>query len=335
MPSFSREEMHTATLLEDFLKDRGYPVERILHNIIVKNKNFNPDKKTVLLNSHHDTVRPVSSWQRDPFDAVVEENRLYGLGSNDAGGSVISLMDAFFEFYDREDLNRNLILVISAEEEISGANGIASVLKEIKDIDFGLVGEPTGMKMGIAEKGLMVLDCKANGKAGHAARNEGDNAIYRAIDDLAWFRNFRFPRISRILGPVKMSVTLINAGTQHNMVPDVCDFTVDLRSTDAYTHDEILEIIRANVSCEVVPRSTRLKPSGLPEGHILAEAGRKLGLELFGSDALSDQALMNFPTVKIGPGDGLRSHMADEFITLDEIKSGMKIYIGLLNEMLT
>lgn len=335
IPSFSREEIHTAGILEDFLEAQGCRVERILNNVIVKNKNFDPGHQSILLNSHHDTVKPVSSWKRDPFNPVVENDCLYGLGSNDAGGSVISLMDAFFEFYEQRNLNRNLILVISAEEEISGMNGIDSVLKELKNIEFGIVGEPTGMKMGIAEKGLMVLDCRATGKAGHAARNEGTNAIYRAIEDLTWFRDFSFPGISELLGPVKMSVTLINAGTQHNMVPDVCDFTVDLRSTDAYTHEEILEIIRANVSCEVVPRSTRLKPSGLSGNHILVEAGRKLGLELFGSDALSDQALMNFPTVKIGPGDGLRSHMADEFITLDEIKSGMKIYIGLLNEMLT
>ncbi len=333
-PSFSGSEEKTADLLEEYFQKNSIPVERYHHNILVRNRNFDPSLETILLNSHHDTVKPVNSWKRDPFDAGIENGRLYGLGSNDAGASVVSLIAAFLEFYENKSLKKNIILVLSAEEEISGVNGVSLVLKELPSVQFGIVGEPTAMKMAIAEKGLMVIDCISSGKAGHAARDEGENAIYKAIPDIEWFGNYQFPKISPVLGPVKMSVTMISAGIQHNQVPDRCNFTVDLRSTDAYTHEEILEIIKSHVTCDLKPRSLLLRPSGIPDNHFILHIAGKLGIVTFGSDALSDQALMSFPTVKIGPGDPLRSHKADEYISLDELKYGMKVYIELLTQLL-
>ncbi len=333
-PSTSGNEEHSADLLQDFLTNRSIMVERKLNNIVVRNKYFNPERGSVFLNSHHDTVKPSDKWETDPYQAIKKDDQIIGLGSNDAGGAVVSLLDVFIHYFDRNDLKMNVILALSAEEEISGKNGIIAVLPDLENIEYGIVGEPTGMKMAIAEKGLMVLDCIVHGQSGHAARNEGENAIYNALPDIEWFRKFKFPKISEMLGTVKMSVTVIHAGKQHNSIPDRCEFTVDLRSTDAYTHDEILKIIRSNVDCEVKPRSLRLKPSGLPAGHILLEAGQKSGLPFYGSDALSDQALMDFPTVKIGPGDPSRSHKAGEFISINEIREGIRIYKSLLNHLL-
>lgn len=332
-PSFSREEDKTATLIESFLAEKSIGFQRIKNNIIARNKDFNDKKPILLLNSHHDTVRPNSSWKKDPFTPVVVDGKLYGLGSNDAGGPLVALLSAFVAFFDQADLPYNLIFAATAEEEISGENGLELVLPELGAIQFGIVGEPTSMQMAIAEKGLMVLDGLAAGKAGHAARNEGENAIYNAMQDINWFKQFKFDRKSRLLGDVKMSVTMINAGSQHNVVPDQCQFVVDIRSTDAYANEEILEIVSANVMSQVKPRSMRLQPSGLPEDHILLECAKSLKLETFGSPTLSDQALMHFPSVKIGPGDSSRSHTADEFIRIQEIRDGVDLYIDLLKQI--
>jgi acetylornithine deacetylase len=330
-PSTSGDEAASALLLTGFFRKNSMPSERIKNNLILKNKLFDHGKKTLILNTHHDTVKPASTWKRNPFSGEIENNRVYGLGSSDAGGPLVALIGTFAEFFDRKDLTMNIILVISAEEEISGSNGISMVLPALPEISFGIVGEPTAMEMAVAEKGLMVLDCISHGIAGHAARQEGENAIYNAINDIDWFRTYSFPEVSKMLGPVKMSVTIVNAGTQHNMIPDKCRFSVDIRSTDAYTHEDLLAIIRSNVKCEVKPRSVRLRPSGISPDHPLVTAGEKLGLKRVGSPALSDQALMTFPTVKIGPGDPNHSHMADENIGIDEIMKGIEIYKKLLS----
>jgi len=333
-PSISKQENKTAELIQDFFSLKSIEVRRVKNNIIVTNKSFDHDKPTVLLNSHHDTVKPNASWKKDPFTPVVVDGKLYGLGSNDAGGPLVSLMAAFIQFYDHEELNYNIVLAATAEEEISGENGIEFILPELGDIDFAIVGEPTQLQMAIAEKGLMVLDCLAEGKSGHAARNEGDNAIYKAIKDINWFKDYQFDKSSDLLGDIKMSVTLVEAGTQHNVIPDECKFVVDVRSTDAYKNEEILEIIREHVACEVIPRSTRLQPSGLPEGHTLMKCAEALKIGTYGSPTLSDQALMKFPSVKIGPGDSSRSHTADEYIGIREIREGIDLYIKLLKQLL-
>ncbi len=334
IPSLSGEENKTAELIQDFFTLKEIKVQRIKNNIIVRSQFFDADKPTILLNSHHDTVKPNASWKKDPFTPVVVDGKLYGLGSNDAGGSLISLMAAFIEFYDQQDLNYNIIFVASAEEEISGMNGVELILPDLGEIDFAIVGEPTNMQMAIAEKGLMVLDCTSKGKSGHAARDEGDNAIYNAINDINWFKDYQFDKSSDKLGAIKMSVTVINAGTQHNVIPDECKFVVDVRTTDAYKNEEILDIIREKVSCEVKPRSTRLQSSGLPDEHILVKCAHKLRLKTFGSPTLSDQALMPFPSVKIGPGDSARSHTADEYIGIQEIRDGIGLYIKILKTLL-
>lgn len=333
-PSLSKEEGETAGILNRFLSQKSIDFQQVKNNIIARNKHFNPAKPTILLNSHHDTVKPNSSWTKDPYSPTVENGKLFGLGSNDAGGCLAALIAAFCYYYEQEDLNYNLILAATAEEEISGKNGVELILPQIGKIDFAIVGEPTLLGMAIAEKGLMVLDCSSTGKSGHAARDEGENAIYKAMDDINWFRNFQFEKSSRMLGDIKMSVTVLNAGTQHNVVPDVCNFVVDIRSTDAYSNDEILAIIKKNVSCEVTPRSTRLQPSGISQDHILKQCAEGLGLETYGSPTLSDQALMPFPSVKIGPGDSARSHTADEYIGVDEIEAGINLYIKLLKKLL-
>ncbi|MCK5372043.1 MAG: M20 family metallo-hydrolase [Cyclobacteriaceae bacterium] len=333
-PSLSREEDKTATIIEDFLNSKSIATQRIENNIIARNKEFDESKPTILLNSHHDTVKPNSSWKKDPFTPVVVDGKFYGLGSNDAGGPLISLIAAFVNVYDKKDLKYNLVLAVSAEEEISGKNGIELILPDLGKIDFAIVGEPTQLHMSIAEKGLMVLDCIVKGNSGHAARDEGENAIYKALDDIGWFQNYQFDKTSDMLGDIKMSVTVINAGTQHNVVPDECHFIVDVRSTDVYTNDEILTIIKDNVKCGVTARSTRLQPSGLPEDHVLRDCAKTLKIKTYGSPTLSDQALMPFPSIKIGPGDSARSHTADEYIGIQEIWDGIKMYNKLLKKLL-
>jgi len=333
-PSFSREEANTALILQKFFATKSIESNRIRNNVIVKNLHYDDAKPTILLNSHHDTVRPNSSWRKDPFTPTVLNGKLYGLGSNDAGGPLVALIAAFLELYDQKDMNYNILLAATAEEEVSGNNGVELVLPKLGRIEFAIVGEPTRMQMATAEKGLMVLDCVAHGKAGHAARNEGENAIYKAMQDIAWFRDYQFEPISNLLGEVKMSVTIIEAGSQHNVVPDQCKFVVDVRSTDVYTNEEILDIIQANIRSEVVPRSTRLQPSGLPKDHLLLQCAAELELKTFGSPTLSDQALMSFPSIKIGPGDSARSHTADEFIEIQEIIEGIVGYKNLLNKII-
>lgn len=333
-PSLSREEDKTADLIEGFLNGEGVKTERLGNNIWARNKHFNPELPSILLNSHHDTVKPNVGYTKDPFSAVTEDGKLYGLGSNDAGGCLVSLIATFLHFYAQENLGYNLVLAASAEEEISGKGGIEKLLPYLPAIDFAIVGEPTQMHLAIAEKGLMVLDCVVTGKAGHAARNEGENALYKAIQYIEWFRSFDFPRVSESLGPVKMSVTVMEAGKQHNVVPDKCSFVVDVRTTDAYSNKETLAIIREHVDCEVTPRSTRLNPSGISEEHPIVKAGKSLGRETYGSPTLSDQALMPFPSVKLGPGDSARSHTADEYIYIKEIEEGVATYIALLSRLL-
>ena len=330
-PSVSREEERTADLLAESLTSRGVdPVHRSHNNVWVRNRWFDPAKPTILLNSHHDTVKPNSAYTRDPFAPDIEAGKLYGLGSNDAGASVVSLIAAFLHFYEAEGLRYNLCLALTAEEEVSGRNGIESILPELGELSFAIVGEPTGMELAIAERGLMVLDCVAHGKAGHAARNEGDNAIYRAMQDIEWFRTYRFPQESQLFGNVKMSVTVINAGTQHNVVPAECRYTVDVRVTDRYTNEEVLEIVRSHVASDVTPRSTRLKPSYIDPSHPIVAAGLALGRHTYGSPTTSDQALLSIPSLKMGPGDSARSHSADEFVYVAEIEAGIDQYIAML-----
>ena len=329
--SFSKTENKTATLIEIFFIKKNISTNRLLNNVWVNNKFFDDNKPTILLNSHHDTVKPNSQYTKNPFDPIIEDGKLFGLGSNDAGGPLVSLIACFLFFYEKSNLNFNLILAATAEEEISGRNGIELVLPKLGTIYFGIVGEPTKMNIAIAEKGLLVIDCIAYGKTGHAAREEGDNAIYKALKDIEWFQSFQFPKISKTLGPVKMSVTLIQAGIQHNIVPETCHFTVDIRTTDEYTNQEVLDIIKEHISSMIQPRSVRLNPSSVSINHPLVLTGQSLHLKLYGSPTTSDQALMNFPTFKMGPGDSARSHSADEFIYLREIEEGIELYIKLLN----
>jgi acetylornithine deacetylase len=333
IPSFSREEGLTADLIEHFLQERGIETHRKLNNIWAWNQHFDASKPTILLNSHHDTVKPNSGYTRDPYDAKIEDGKLYGLGSNDAGGCLVSLIAVFLYFYDKENLKYNFCLATTAEEEISGVNGLELIIPELGPLDFGIVGEPTLMQLAIAEKGLMVLDCVAHGKAGHAAREEGENAIYKALPDIEWFRTFRFPEESEVFGPVKMSVTIINAGSQHNVVPASCTFTVDVRVTDAYRNEEVLEIIRQHVSCDVTPRSIRLKPSKIDKNHPIVQAGIALGRTTYGSPTTSDQSLLDIPSLKVGPGDSARSHTADEFVYADEIREGIELYIKMFGRI--
>jgi acetylornithine deacetylase len=331
--SFSKEEDKTADAIEAFLEEKGVGVKRHLNNVWAQNKLFDAAKPTILLNSHHDTVKPNKGYTKDPFKAIVEEGKLYGLGSNDAGGALVSLLATFLFYYDKP-LSYNLIFSATAEEEISGRDGIQALLPVLGKIDFAIVGEPTQMQLAIADKGLMVLDCIVHGKSGHAAREEGVNAIYKALPDIEWFRTYSFPKTSKLLGPVKMTVTAIHSGSQHNIVPGICEFTVDVRVNECYTNEEVLEVISKNVKCKVSARSLRLQPSFIAEEHPIVEAGKALGLKVYGSPTLSDRALMPFPSLKIGPGDSARSHIADEYIYIKEIEEGIDLYSNMLNKLL-
>jgi acetylornithine deacetylase len=330
IPSFSREEDQTAGAIELFLKQHGVKTNRRQNNIWAYNKHFDSGKPTILLNSHHDTVKPNEGYTRDPFKAEILGDKLFGLGSNDAGGPLISLIATFLYFHDKADLNYNFCFAATAEEEISGRDGIELILPDLGPLDFAIVGEPTQMQLAIAEKGLIVLDCIAQGKSGHAARDEGENAIYNAMKDIEWFQKFQFPKVSEIFGQVKMSVTIIKAGSQHNVVPASCEFTADVRVTNAYSNEEVLDIIRKNVSCAVEPRSLRLRASFIEKDHPIVKAGIALGRKTYGSPTMSDQALLDIPSVKIGPGDSARSHMADEYIYISEIKDGIDLYVRML-----
>lgn len=328
--SFSKEEHAAADFLERYIEIKGYVVSRKENNIWILSPGFDYARPTILLNSHIDTVKPVAGWTRDPFMPTIENGKLFGLGSNDAGASVVSLLHAFF-YLTQKQQNYNLIFAATAEEEISGKNGIESLLQELPKINFAIVGEPTQMNLAVAEKGLMVLDCTVKGEAGHAARNEGDNAIYKALSEVEWFRTFDFEKKSDLLGSVKMTITQINAGTQHNVIPDKCTFVVDVRSNEMYSNEEILSEIRSRVKCDVQARSTRLSSTAIPLNHSIVKRVRALNRTIFGSPTLSDQALIPFPSAKIGPGDSARSHTADEYILLDEISEGIELYIQLLD----
>ncbi len=352
IPSFSKEEDKTADAIEAFLQSKNIETNRLLNNVWCINKHFDESKPTILLNSHHDTVKPNKQYTRNPFKADIEDGKLFGLGSNDAGGCLVALMATFTHYYHQKNLSYNLVFAATAEEEISGKNGIELLLNDECFIDkttgtlqtpfragvsrasSSIVGEPTLMNMAVAEKGLLVLDCTAQGKAGHAAREEGNNAIYNALKDIEWFRNFQFEKVSELLGANKMSVTIINAGLQHNVVPSECKFTVDVRVNEFYDFDEVIDIIKQNIQSEIAPRSLRLRSTNIALNHPLVKAGLELTRTYYGSPTTSDKALMNFPALKIGPGNSARSHSADEFIFIDEIREGIDLYIQLLNKVI-
>ncbi|MDR1808893.1 MAG: M20 family metallo-hydrolase [Prevotella sp.] len=329
-PSFSREEKEVADLIENYLLKAGLNPCRTGNNVWAASPDFDAAKSTLLLNSHIDTVKPAEGWTKDPFHPEMTDERLYGLGSNDAGASVVSLMQAFLVLIEKKQ-PCNLVFLASCEEEISGKNGLELALNDIPTPAFAVVGEPTDMNPAVAEKGLMVLDCTANGKSGHAARNEGDNAIYKALRDIEWISAYQFPDFTELLGKVKMSVTMIEAGTQHNVIPDVCRFVVDVRSNECYSNEEVFRIIDKHTLSEVKPRSFRLNSSRISLDHPFVRRALLLGKQAFGSPTLSDQALMPFPSVKIGPGDSARSHTADEYILLGEIREAIEYYIKLLD----
>jgi acetylornithine deacetylase len=332
IPSYSREEENVANLIEEFMKSRGLIPMRKGNNIWIRSHSFSDTKPTILLNSHLDTVRASEGWTDDPFRAAEDKDKITGLGSNDAGASVVSLLAAFRVLNEKEQ-PCNFIFSATAEEEVSGDNGVASVLEDIGHVDLGVVGEPTQMQMAVAEKGLMVIDGVVKGKSGHAARNEGINAIYKAMSVVDWFKEYEFPLSSDFLGPVKMTVTGIEAGSQHNVVPDTCRFLVDVRVNEYYRNHALFDLIQQNVNCELKPRSFRLNSSFIPVDHPLVKRGEQLGLKKFGSPTTSDQARMPFNTIKIGPGDSARSHTPDEYVFRHEIIAGADIYLKLLDNL--
>lgn len=352
IPSFSKEEQGTADCLLAFFKQEGIKAYRQGNNVYATSHNICAKAPTLLLNSHHDTVRPNAQYTRDPFFPTIEDGRLYGLGSNDAGASLVSLIAAFCQLYKNADQwGWNLILAATAEEEISGTGGIESLLSDPEFIDrtqgcflptqlnpktAAIVGEPTLLQMAVAERGLLVLDVYATGKAGHAAREEGDNAIYHALKDIEWFRNYRFNKVSPLLGPNKMSVTVIETTNKaHNQVPSECHFVVDTRINECYSFEEVLAEIRQHTNSQLQPRSTRLRPTMIPLDHPLVQAGQSLGLPHYGSPTTSDKALIPFAALKLGPGDSARSHSADEFVYREEIEKGIDLYIDLMNVLFT
>lgn len=331
VPSFSRDEKSAADIVEQFLSNKGYGTHRLGNNVWVISDGFDESRPTILLDAHLDTVKPVSGWTHDPFTPeLTDDGCLFGLGSNDDGGSLVALMQVFFIKSNDDSRDFNLIFLASAEEEVSGKNGIETVLPLLPHIDFCIAGEPTCMQPAIAEKGLMVIDAVAHGKAGHAARNEGVNAIYIALKDIEWIQNHQYGKQTDLLGPVKQTVTIINAGTQHNVIPDECCFTIDVRSNECYTNKELFELIDRNTESEVKARSFRLNSSRVEASHPFVMRAKELGLTPFGSPTLSNQALMGFPSMKIGPGNSSRSHTADEYIRIDEIDDAIDIYCKLI-----
>ena len=334
VPSFSKEENDTAEIIASFFDERQVAYSRVGNNIHAKNRRYDISKPSILLNSHHDTVLPNKGYTMDPFTPVEKEGKLFGLGSNDAGGCLVSLIAAFLHFYDQANTKYNVVFAASAEEEISGFNGIELVLPHLGNIDFGIVGEPTNLEMAVAERGLMVIDCTAHGRAGHAARNEGENALYKALDDINWIRNYKFEKVSGLLGESRATATVIDTDNkQHNVVPAQCKFVLDVRVNELYTFEEILEALKANLKSQFKPRTTRMKPTAIPLDHPLVKAGIHLGKGYYGSPTTSDKALMPFPTLKMGPGDSARSHTADEFIYLEEIKDGIATYIKMIGQI--
>ena len=334
-PSFSKEENNTADIIAAFFDTHGVVYSRIGNNIYATNKCYDAAKQTLLLNSHHDTVKPNKGYKLDPFDPIEKEGKLFGLGSNDAGGCLVSLMATFLHFYEQANTKYNIVFAASAEEEISGVKGIELALPYLGNIDFGIVGEPTKLEMAVAERGLMVIDCTAHGRAGHAARNEGENALYKAIDDINWIRNYKFEKVSDLLGETRLTATIIETDNkQHNVVPAQCKFVLDARVNELYSFEEILNTLSANLQSEFKPRGTRMKSSSIALDHPLVKAGILLGKGYYGSPTTSDKALMLFPTLKMGPGDSARSHTADEFIYLHEIREGIDTYIKLVAQII-
>jgi len=334
-PSFSSEEDQTADIIQHWLSTQNISSKRVKNNVLAIHPGFDTSKPTLLLNSHHDTVKPNSAYTKDPFNPIIEDGKLFGLGSNDAGGCLVSLLATFCYFYTHANLKYNLVLVASAEEESSGQNGLGSVLSQIPTIDVAIVGEPTQMHLAIAEKGLVVFDAKVKGTASHAAHPNIDNPIYNCIKVLDWFQKYQFEKKSDTLGDVKMTVTQINAGKQHNAVPADVDLVIDVRVNDQYSNSEVAEILQKKAPCsKIIPRSLRLNSSSIPKEHELVQAGIALGRKTYGSPTLSDQSALSCPSLKLGPGDSTRSHTADEFIYLHEIEEGIELYIKLLEQIL-
>jgi len=333
--SFSSQEDKTATHIENWFKSHDIPFKRTVNNVWAVNKHFDESKPTLLLNSHHDTVKPNNGYTKNPLKAIVEDGKLYGLGSNDAGGCLVSLIATFTHFYKNENLKYNLVIVASAEEESSGINGLNSMLNIIPKVDVAIVGEPTLMNLAIAEKGLVVFDAVVKGTPSHAAHPNNNNAIYNTIDTLRWLKDFKFEHSSETLGDVKLTVTQINAGKQHNAVPAEVKLVIDVRVNDKYTNRQVAELLINNAPCDSIePRSLQLNSSSIPIDHELVVAGIALGRSTYGSPTLSDQTVLSCPSLKLGPGDSTRSHTADEFIYLNEIEEGINIYIELLAEIL-
>ena len=329
-PSVSRNEKDAADIMEQTIRSYGFEPHREANNIWILDPHYDESRPTLLLNAHIDTVKPVASWTRDPFSPDVEDGVLYGLGSNDCGGGLCSLLQ-IFRMLTEKPQHYNLIYLASAEEEVSGKDGITRVLPLLPHIDLAIVGEPTGMNPAVAEKGLMVLDVIAHGKSGHAARNEGVNAIYEALDDMRWIRDYKFEKVSEFLGPTKMTLTVVNAGTQHNVIPDKCTMLVDIRTNEFYDNEEVFEFIRQHLKSEVKAHSFRLKSSRIDPEHPLIKKCVAMGMKPFGSPTLSDQALMHFPSFKLGPGESSRSHSANEFIRISEIRDAITKYETLLD----
>lgn len=334
-PSFSGEEDGTAALIVKWLESFGIETNRDKNNVWATNLHFDSNKPTILLNSHHDTVQPNAGYTNDPFDPKISDGNIYGLGSNDAGGSLVSLMAVFVHYYHEKDLNYNLVLAATAEEENSGANGIKHLLPSLPEMDFAIVGEPTEMHLAIAEKGLLVIDAYAQGVAGHAAHENTENAIINAMEDIHWINTYEFPQTSDVLGKTKMSVTQINAGKQHNLVPATCHFVIDVRVNERYTNKAVFDTINQHTKSELKARSFNLNSSSIANDHPIVKAGTELGRNIYGSPTLSDQANLTCPSLKIGPGKSSRSHSADEFITMKELKEGMELYERLLHKILT
>ena len=329
-PSVSRNEKDAADIMEQTIRSYGFEPQREANNLWIIDPHYDESRPTLLLNAHIDTVKPVASWSRDPFSPDVEDGVLYGLGSNDCGGGLCSLLQ-IFRMLTEKPQSYNLIYLASAEEEVSGKDGITRALPLLPHIDLAIVGEPTGMNPAVAEKGLMVLDVIAHGKSGHAARNEGVNAIYEALDDMRWIRDYKFEKVSEFLGPTKMTLTVVNAGTQHNVIPDKCTMLVDIRTNEFYDNEEVYEFIRQHLKSEVKAHSFRLKSSRIDPEHPLIRKCVAMGMKPFGSPTLSDQALMHFPSFKLGPGESSRSHSANEFIRISEISDAITKYETLLD----
>lgn len=331
VPSISRSENGAADIMEEALRDYGFSPMRHKNNVWAISEPFDEKRPTLLLNAHLDTVKPVATWTMDPFIPMERDGKLYGLGSNDCGGGLVALLQVF-RILASKKMGYNIVYLSSAEEEVSGVDGISSVISSIPSVDVAIVGEPTGMQPAIAEKGLMVVDCEAVGKSGHAARNEGVNSIYIAMEDIRWVAEHEFEKVSHLLGPTKATVTIINAGTQHNVIPDKCTFTIDVRTNELYTNKEVFDILRDNLKSVVKARSFRLNSSSIDIGHPLVRKCVAMGMTPFGSPTLSDQALMPFPSIKLGPGDSSRSHSADEYIRIDEIAHSIETYVKLLSD---